>query len=342
MEKKESIRVAFSWQTLWKVFVFALLIAGAYMARDVLGIVFVAIVLSLALDPLVTFLETKKIKRLPGTIIIFLTGGLMIAIAAYLFIPVLTLEASGFLKHIHEITYTIFGIGLPDNILDALTFGRDKLFTALASADISIAGTLASLFTSIVFFVATFLISFYLCIEKEGVERLIRVILPDAYEGDVLKVFHRFKVKIRRWFAAQLILSIVVGVLVAVGLWLLGVRYSLRLGLLAMIFELVPVIGPIIVGTIAFLVAVSDSFILGVYALIFFVAVQQFENHILIPMIIGKTMNVHPVVVISSLLVGGKIAGFIGIILAVPIAVIAQETFDYLSEKKEKRRSARE
>lgn len=340
--EKESVHIAFSWQTLWKVFIFALLISGAYMTRDVLGIVFVAIVLSLALDPLVTFLETKKIKRLPGTIIIFLTGGIIIATTAYLFIPVLTLEASNFLKHIHEITYTIFGIGLPDNILDALTFGRDKLFSALASADISIAGTLASLLTSFALLVATFLISFYLCIEKEGTERLLRVILPDAYEGDVLEVFTRFKMKIRKWFFAQLILSVVVGILVAVGLSLLGVRYSLLLGLLAMILEIVPVVGPIIVGTIAFLIAVSDSLVLGIYALIFFIAVQQFENHVLVPMIIGKAMKIHPVVVITSLLVGGKIAGFIGIILAVPIAVIAQETFDYLAEKREKRRSARQ
>jgi predicted PurR-regulated permease PerM len=147
-------------------------------------------------------------------------------------------------------------------------------------------------------------------------------------------------VKIRKWFGAQLLLSVVVGVLVAAGLWFLGVRYAILLGILAMILELVPVIGPVIVGVIAFLVAVSDSFVLGLYALVFFVAVQQFENHILIPMIIGKTMNVHPVVVVTSLLAGGKIAGFIGILLAVPIAVMAQETFDYLAEKKEKRRAA--
>lgn len=338
---KDSVRIEVSWQTLWKVLVFILLIIGAFLARDVLGILFVAIVLSLALDPLITFLETKKIKRFPGTVMVFVGGALIVLLAGYFFVPVITLEASNFLKHIHEITYTIFGIGLPNNIVDALTFGRDKLFDVLSEGDFSFAGTIASIFTTIVSVVATFLIAFYLCVEHKGTERLLRVILPDAYESDVIKVFEKFKVKIRRWFAAQFLLSVVVGVLVAVGLWVLGVRYSILLGLLAMIFEIVPVVGPVIVGSIAFLVAVSDSFILGVYALVFFIAVQQFENHVLIPMIIGKTMNVHPVVVIVSLLAGGKIAGFVGIVLAVPIAVLAQEIFNHLSEKKEKRLSAK-
>jgi predicted PurR-regulated permease PerM len=337
---KEFTQIEVSWHTLWKLLVFGLLITAAYLARDVIGILFVAIVLSLALDPLITYLETKKIRRLPGTILVFVTGALIVALALYFFIPVLMLEASNFLKHIHEITYTIFGVGLPDNLVDALTFGRDRFFGVLSEFDVSFAGTIASIFTTVVSVVATFLIAFYLCIQKDGTERLLGVILPDAYEKDVLKVFNRFKVKIRKWFGAQLLLSVVVGVLVAAGLWFLGVRYAILLGILAMILELVPVIGPVIVGVIAFLVAVSDSFVLGLYALVFFVAVQQFENHILIPMIIGKTMNVHPVVVVTSLLAGGKIAGFIGILLAVPIAVMAQETFDYLAEKKEKRRAA--
>jgi predicted PurR-regulated permease PerM len=91
------------------------------------------------------------------------------------------------------------------------------------------------------------------------------------------------------------------------------------------------------VGIIAFLVAVSDSALLGVYALLFCFIVQQLENNILVPLIMGKSMKVHPVVVLMALLAGGKLAGFVGIALAVPIAVIAQEIFDYLAEAKDRR-----
>jgi predicted PurR-regulated permease PerM len=185
--------------------------------------------------------------------------------------------------------------------------------------------------------VVTILTTFYLSVEKNGTERLLRVLLPDRYEGPVLKVFERFKTKIRRWMAAQLSLSILIGIIVGVGLWLLGVRHSFVLGVIAAIFEVVPIIGPIIVGILAFFMAISDSFLLGIYAIVFFFLVQQIENHLLLPIIMGKSMKVHPVVVIMSLLAGGKIAGLLGIILAVPIAVIVQEIFDYLAEKKDQR-----
>ena len=107
---KEFFKFEISWHTLWKLFIFALIIVGIYLAREVIGVLFVAIVISLALDPLVSFLEARKIKRLFGTAIVFLAGALVLGLVAYFFIPILTIEASNFLKHIHEITYAVFGI----------------------------------------------------------------------------------------------------------------------------------------------------------------------------------------------------------------------------------------
>jgi predicted PurR-regulated permease PerM len=163
------------------------------------------------------------------------------------------------------------------------------------------------------------------------------VLLPDVYEKPVLTIFNNFKTKIRRWFAAQLGLSLVVGVVMSLGLWLLGVRYALVLGIIAAILELVPLIGPVVAGAVALLIALTDSFTLGLYVIGLTFIVQQLENHVLIPVLMGKTLNVHPVIVIVSILAGAQIAGFVGILLAVPIAVAAQEIFYYLAEKKNHR-----
>lgn len=334
---RDVFRIDLSWQTLWRFLGFCAVIAFIFFARRVIGILFVSVVVSLGLDPFVSFLEGKKINRLLGTLIVFFLLFLLISLGVYFMIPVFTIEASGFLKHLHDITYSIFGVGLPENLVEALTFSRDKVFEFLSNADISVAQTVTNLLTAGISVFATILITFYLSIEKDGTERLLKVVLPDAYERSVLKIFQHFKVKIRRWFAAQLGLSLIVGIVVAVGLSILGVRYSLVLGILAAIFELVPVIGPIFVGALAFLVAIPDSFLLGVYTIIFFFIVQQLENHVLIPAIIGRTMKVHPVVVLLSLLAGGEIAGLLGVILAVPVAVIAQEIFNHLSELKDRR-----
>ena len=90
-------------------------------------------------------------------------------------------------------------------------------------------------------------------------------------------------------------------------------------------------------GLFAVIVAFSESSTLALYVLTFFVVVQQLENHVLIPLFMGRTMKVHPVIVTISLLAGGQVAGFVGIFLAVPIAVLSQEIFNYMAEAKERR-----
>jgi predicted PurR-regulated permease PerM len=334
---KETFHLEISWHTLWRVIVFGVMMWALYLSREVLGVLFASIVISLGLDPVVSYLERKGIGRILGTLFVFVGVFIVLVISAYFVIPIFTVEASSFLKQFHDFSSAIFGIGFPDNIVDAFTFGRERLFDYLLTVDVSVAEALTRFLTSTMLVIVTVLTTFYLSVEKNGTERLLRVILPDRYEAPVLSVFERFKTKIRRWMAAQLTLSVIIGIVVGIGLWLLGVRHVFVLGVLAAIFEIVPVIGPIIVGIIAFLVAVSDSFVLGVYAIIFFFLVQQLENHLLVPVVMGKSMKVHPVVVIMSLLAGGKIAGLLGIILAVPIAVIVQETFEYIAEKKDKR-----
>jgi predicted PurR-regulated permease PerM len=125
-----------------------------------------------------------------------------------------------------------------------------------------------------------------------------------------------------------------VGVIVTAGLWLFGVKYPLVLGLLAAVFELVPLVGPILSGAVAFFVAIGDSFVLGIYIVAFFILVQQLENNVLIPLIFKKSMKIHPVMILVVLLAGGYAAGFIGVILSVPIALLAQEMITYFSERK--------
>jgi predicted PurR-regulated permease PerM len=99
----------------------------------------------------------------------------------------------------------------------------------------------------------------------------------------------------------------------------------------------VPMIGPVITGLVSFLVAVSDSVSLGLYAVIFFFVIQQIEGNVLVPYIMGRAMNAHPVIVIVSMLAGAQIAGFVGIILSVPAAVLIQEIFNSLAERKDRR-----
>ncbi|MDP2704632.1 MAG: AI-2E family transporter [bacterium] len=326
-----------SWATLWRIFLFGLIVSILFAARDALGILFVSIVLSLGVHPLVSFLERYRIPRLVSTIFIFLVGAFIVGGILYLAVPVLVAEVVGFLGEFNETLQTILGISLPSTVIKGLSLNLSEVLTFLGTSNISIGVALSEIVSRVVLILATLVVSFYLSVEKHGTERLLKVILPTAYEEPVLQVFHKFKVKMSRWLGAQLALSFLIGVVVAFGLTVLGVRYALVLGLLAALFELVPIIGPVLAGLAAAIVALSVSPSLALYTLGFFVIIQQLENHILIPIIMGKTMKVHPVVVIVSLLAGGHIAGFIGIFLAVSIAVLAQEIFEHLAERKTRR-----
>ncbi|MDI6734211.1 MAG: AI-2E family transporter [Patescibacteria group bacterium] len=330
----EAKKLEISWGTLWRIAIFVAVVLLLYMVREVIGMLLVAMVLALGLDPFVCFLERMKFPRLLGTIVVFLLAILLLVTAIYLIVPVMVSEATGFIQDFNKTFSQIFGFSLPKNILNDFGLTLNKTLSALTAAHISITGAIGTVFSKLVLIVSTIIVTFYLTVQRNGTEHFLRLILPGTLERSVLTVFNRFKIKIRRWLVAQLGMSLIVGLLVGFGMWLLGVRYPFVLGALAALFELVPLIGPVITGAVAFMIALSSSFNLGLYAVLFFVGVQQFENHVLIPFVMGRAMKVHPVIVIVSLLAGATVAGFVGIILSVPIAVLAQEILNYLAERR--------
>lgn len=326
-----------SWVTLWRIFFFAFIIVILYLAREAVGVLLVSIVVSLGLEPFVGFLEERRVPRILGTILVFFLFLLLLSAVLYFVAPVIAAEVGNFFSQFNRILSTVFGFSLSEATVEVFRGTLEQALSFLRTSNISIGGAVSSALNNVVLVIATILVTFYLMVEKDGVERFLRSILPNAYERSILTIFTRFKIKIRRWVLAQVALSVIVGVLTGLGVWLLGVRYPAVIGALAAIFEIVPVIGPVLVGIIAFLLALSESVLLGVYVLIFFTIVQQLESHLLTPIIVGRTMKIHPVIVIISLLGGAHVAGLIGVLLAVPIAVMAQEIIEYLSENKSHR-----
>ncbi len=189
--------------------------------------------------------------------------------------------------------------------------------------------------------VTIFALSFYLTVGRDGVEKFLLAILPAAYEERALRLYTRVGRKIGRWLTGQLFISLVVGLATFLGLWLLGVRYSFFLGLLAAVAEIIPYVGPIFTGSVALIVGFSDSFSLGIYAFLLFAVIQQLEGHVLLPYVMRYTTALNPAVILTSLLIGGKVFGVVGLVLAVPIAVFCQELLEEWAEEKQSRRGLR-
>ncbi len=173
--------------------------------------------------------------------------------------------------------------------------------------------------------VIIFVISLYLTINQYGVENFLRIILPITHEEHVVKIYLRVRKKLGLWLQGQIVLMLLIGAMTFFGLWALGVKYALLIAILSGILEILPLVGPLLAGAIAFLMLFPQSWALAFYSIIVFLVVHQIENHILVPLVMKKAVGVSPVVVIFSLLAGAQIAGFVGAILAVPVAVVFQE-----------------
>ncbi|NCO15141.1 MAG: AI-2E family transporter [Parcubacteria group bacterium] len=325
-----------SWTTLWRIFLMLLFVLALFWARQALIILFLAIVISSSIDGLVSWLQRKKIPRIFGTLLIFLVALTILALLLYTLIPIAIFELQSLLGNLKKIEIPIFGA------LDISQFvGIDKylgnlgnLADVLFSGGASFLNIVAAVFGNLALIIATLILSFYLTVNRAGVEKFLRIILPIIYEDYIVGIYLRARKKMGRWLQGQILLMLVVGAATTIGLWILGVKYSLILGILAGVLEIVPIVGPIFSGTIAFLVAISESWILGLYVIILFLVIQQAESHLLIPLIMRKTVGISPVVVVIALLAGSQIAGLVGIILAVPTAVVLQEVIEDWGRKK--------
>lgn len=305
-----------------------------YFARNAITVLFLAIFISSALDSLVIKLESWRIPRLLGTILVFLTLLLSITILVYTIIPIALFELRGILNNLDGVVGQILSLGVPQQFTNLINSNLENISDTLFSGRASFLEIISHLLGGVTSALATLVIAFYLTLSRDGVGRFIRAVFPENLEDKVLSIYYRSKKKIGHWFQAQLILSFVIGFSVFIGLWLLGVKYAVIIGIFAAIFEIVPIVGPIFAGGIAVVIGFSQSATTGVYVLLLFLVIQQLENHLLVPIMMKKAIDVHPVVILIALLGGAELAGFVGLLLAVPAVVVASEVVeDWMAQK---------
>ncbi len=315
-----------------------LLVTILFIARDILVAIFLAIVISSALDPVVSWLERRRIPRLLGTLAIYIILIFVLALLAYAIVPIALSEFNTLLGSLGKYSGTLFEFIDTSGFIESINQALSKVTNLLLSGSTSVLEIGTRFLGGLTATVSVFVLSFYLTVGKDGAEKFMLTILPAHYEPRVIGLYRRIKKKIGNWLAGQVVLSLGVGLLVFLGLWILGVKYSLILGIIAGIFELVPYVGPIFSGSLAVLVGLTDSVGLGFYVLILFIIIQQLENNLLVPAVTNLTTSLQPVVILIALLIGAKVFGFIGLVLAVPSAVLLQELLDDWSETKARRR----
>ncbi len=331
-----------------KVIFIVLAFVFLYLLKDVIIILFLAIIIASAVGPFANWLESKKVPRLLGVLFLYLAVFGLLVLLLSLVVPYVSFEInqltqslpnfisniSGALEKAQQSTSTRYFDFFSEiqNLLDSFS-------QFLQNSSGSVLNLIINVFGGLLSFAAVIIISFYLSVMREGISGFVKSILPAKYEDYVINLWERSERKVGRWLQGQLLLALSVGLMVFIGLSLFKVKYALLLGLIAMILEIVPIVGPVISAIPGVILAFSQSPTLGVWVLVFYVAVQQTESHIFTPLILGRTLGLNPITVIIALLIGGQLAGILGILLAVPVAVVIVEILDDLAKQKETRRA---
>lgn len=324
--------------TLLKVVLIALALAFLWFVRDILAILFVALLLAAIIDPFADWLAKRKLPRGLAVVLVYIIlGGILLAVSLVL-VPIVAEQLSQLATNLPT-TPLLNSLGRFRDVV--VQYGlEENLRSGLASIQTSIADTATSLFSTlrgIVGAVATLFIilvlTFYMVVEDEAARRSFRHIAPEQYQPYLTSLLLKMQKKVGAWLRGQLLLGLVIGVAVYVGLSLLGVRYALLLAVVAGTFELIPYIGPVISVIPAALIALGDSPFKALCVLVLFLVLQQTENHFLVPKIMQKATGLNPVVSIVALLVGVQVAGIAGAFLSIPVATMVSVLLDDLFSK---------
>jgi predicted PurR-regulated permease PerM len=281
-------------------------------------------------------MKKNKIPRVLGVILIYISFVSFLAMVAYFILPPLIKETEEFFGSFSYYYNKLMRLLGPYKSL--VPFSSKEILTQIPQYfkgdGGGIVGFLSGVFGGVVHAITAVVISMYLLIRENGVGKFLRYVTPLKYEAYVDSLWTRVKKKMGAWFVGQLFLGLSIGLLVFIGLTILQVKYALVLAVLAAIFELVPIVGPIISAIPAVAVGFSQSPILGLMVLALYVLAQQTENHIIVPLVMKKAVGLDPVIVIVSLLMGATLGGVIGMIIAIPLATIIVEIFADFIEKK--------
>lgn len=323
----------------------ALIVVGVYflyLVRDVVLVVFLSVLTSSALSPVITMLTKKRIPRTGAVIITYI--GLLTLFVAFIgfFIPVFVSEIRDFAENwtVYSDHLSVFLSGAEQYTKTfGLTFNKASL---LQNAGGSVAGgfsgifsTTIGVFSTLVSFLGFFFLSLYFSIEENGIEKFFLAIAPERYHEWSLSLARRIRERVSRWLAAQLFLMFILFVIYYIGLSLLGIPYALAIALFGGLMELIPYIGPVVSAIPALILAFLASPSLGFITLVFYVITHQLEGHVLAPQVMKHSAGLNPVVLIIAVLIGFKLGGSVGVLLAGPTAMVLGVFVEDFLEKKQ-------
>ncbi len=317
-----------------------------YTVRGTLITIYISGIFAMGISPLVRMIERQRVipigPRLPrwfAILVVFAAVSGSIVVIGMILVPPLVVQAQELWEtlpeRIQQAQDALVRFGIlrqPITLGDAV---RQAPVTESANAVSTIFGAVRNAVGGLFGVVTVLLLTFYLLVESREIRSFFVRLFPVRQRKRVATISETVTHKVSAWLGGQLMLSLIIGVTSAIGLWILGMPYVSVFALISAVGELIPMVGPILAAIPAILVAVTVSPGLAVAVAIFFIVQQQLENTILVPKIMGRQVGMSAVTVIIALGIGSQLLGVVGAILSVPTAAIVQVLFDELVARDE-------
>jgi len=324
----------------WGIFTFIKTILA------VLSPLFIGVVVAWLLNPIVKGLSKKGVNRILGTILTYLVFLVIIYLIIYSLIPVLSHEINVFVKNV-------------PSYLDSLSGYTDNFFEKLNSPNYDITNikidfynkveTLVSDFTTrlpevtiklfkgfvgaIWSFILGMIIALYLLFDFDNANKKLKSLIPNRYKNVIHELCSKIDISLKNFIHGTLIVSSIIFIVCAIGFWLAGLKAPILFALFAALTNIIPYIGPYIGAAPAVLVGYAQGPVVGTIVLIVSVVIQLIEGNFIQPLVMSKTMKLHPVTIIVGLLIFGYFFGIVGMIISTPIISVMKIIVKFINEK---------
>jgi predicted PurR-regulated permease PerM len=349
-ERLVRVRLRTVLSLLGTIIAVAVVLEVIWIARHVLTWILISLFLALALNPAVEWFQRRGLRRrgVATAVTYLLTLAFFVAIG-FLFVPTLVNQVNDFVQKLpdyaRDITHGRGRLGfletkyhIQERIENAVREGGASKVLGLSGAAVSLA---KGVITIVVATVTIAFMTFFMLLEgPTWIERFYRL-LPERSQPRWRKVGYDIYRTVGGYVTGNLLISLIAGGLTTIVLLIMGVPYAVALGLIVAILDLIPLAGATIAAILIGLVAFLHSIPAGIVVVAFFVVYQQVENHLLQPVIYGRTVQLSPLAVLISILIGAELAGILGALAAIPVAGSIQVVLvDWLRYRRERVPSA--
>ncbi len=309
-----------------------------FLVSELILVVIASIVIASAIEPVTIWGKRQNIPRLPMVLSVYIFTALLLAGLFYFLLLPLIDEMFNFIR-----TLTIYSNSIVDGGILSEMFRTQNLFegfdTPILVKELNsylnslanflsqgIFSSLSLIFGGVLNFLLILVLSFYLVVQEDGVSKFLKIITPVKHEHYVVDLWRRSQIKIGRWMQGQLLSSALVMILVYIGLLIIGVPHALLLAVLAGVFELIPLFGATLAAIPAVFIAyVSGGLTVTLIVIALYIVIQQLEGNLIYPLVVKKVIGVPPIISILVLVIGGTLAGFLGMLISVPVAAAVME-----------------